>query len=210
MAESNHEPVLTDAELVESFRNAGTGDLRAFAMLMERHEARVMTNCRYISGSPSDAPDLTQEVFVKAYFALGRFEGRSSFKTWIQRIKTNHCLNFVKKERRRQLVDVDDPALGSEEELSVSPKAPGNLDRMDQRARIGTVLDQMSDTLRIPLIMRDMDGFSYQEIAENLGVGLSAVKMRILRAREEFRGSYSTLYGSPIDGHPLTTESDHV
>ena len=200
MNETTDLSALSDEELVAALQASGQGDLRPFSALMERHEAKVLTNCRYISGSPSDAPDLAQEVFVKAYFALKKFEGRSSFKTWIQRIKTNHCINFVKKERRRRFVDVDDPALGGQDELSVSPTAPDSLDQLDQRQRIRMVLDGMTDTLRIPLIMRDMDGFSYQEIADELGIGLSAVKMRILRAREEFRSSFLTLFGEPADG----------
>ncbi|MGI9626494.1 MAG: RNA polymerase sigma factor, partial [Longimicrobiales bacterium] len=188
-------PLLTEAsdeELVERLQKAGSGDLRAFDILVERHQAKVMTNCRYISGSPSDAPDLSQEVFVKAYFALKRFEGRSTFGTWIQRIKTNHCLNFVKK-KRRTMVDVDDPAVSGEESLAVDAKGPGRVEQMDEREKIRAVLDDMGENLRIPLIMCDMDGFSYQEIADEIGIGLSAVKMRILRARQEFREKYSAL-----------------
>ena len=182
----------SDEELVARVKNASSGDLRAFDVLVERHQAKVMTNCRYISGSPDDAPDLSQEVFVKAYFALKRFEGRSSFSTWIQRIKTNHCINFLKKKRHRT-IDVDDPAVAGEDPLSVGPDAPENLERMDEREMIRHVLDQMAETLRVPLIMRDMDGFGYQEIADELGIGLSAVKMRILRARQEFRERYEEL-----------------
>lgn len=191
----------SDEELVERLKEAGQGDLRAFDVLVRRHEAKVTTNCRYISGSPADAPDLTQEVFVKAYFALARFEGRSSFSTWINRIKTNHCINYLNK-KRRPTVDVDDPAYSREAQLSVKPEAPRNLDRMDQRAVIRTVLDEMTDTLRVPLIMRDMDGFSYQEIADELGVGLSAVKMRIARGREEFRTRYAELSEEPREDSP--------
>lgn len=185
-------PDLTDEELVEALQRASAGDLRAFDILVDRHKARVQTNCRYISGSPDDAPDLAQEVLVKAYFALQSFEGRSSFATWIQRIKTNHCINFLKKKRRRW-VDVDDPAVAAEPPLSVSPKAHRTLEQMDQREIIREVLDGMVDTLRVPLVMRDMDGFSYQEIADELEIGLSAVKMRILRARQEFRERYTAL-----------------
>ena len=190
----------SDEELVDEAKAAAPGDFRAFEELMHRHEAKVVTNCRYISGSPSDAPDLAQEVFVKAFFAIPRFEGRSSFKTWIQRIKTNHCLNFVKKANKRSYVDVDDAGLRAADELSVRPDAPGNLEAMDERARISFVLDQMTETLRVPLLMRDMDGFSYQEIADELGVGLSAVKMRILRARDEFREHYEALAERMRDG----------
>ncbi|MDH3222481.1 MAG: sigma-70 family RNA polymerase sigma factor [Gemmatimonadota bacterium] len=191
----------TDEELVRRLREAGQGDLRAFDALVRRHERKVATNCRYISGSPSDAPDLTQEVFVKAFFALKRFEGRSSFSTWIQRIKTNHCINYLNK-KRHPTVDLDDPVFSGEAELSVKPEAPGNLERMDQRAVIRAVLDEMSETLRVPLIMRDMDGFSYQEIADELGIGLSAVKMRIARGRDDFRSRFAELQGEPPKTSP--------
>ena len=183
----------TDEELVGRVKRAGPGDLRAFDVLVQRHQAKVMTNCRYISGSVADAPDLSQEVFVKAYFGLARFEERSSFGTWIQRIKTNHCINHLKK-KRRTMVDVDDPTVAAEVPLSVDPSAPANIDRMVSREMIRTVLDDMGDTLRVPLVMRDMDGFSYQEIADHLEIGLSAVKMRILRARQEFRNKYAELH----------------
>ena len=201
MSDSRELNEASDEELVQKLKEAGQGDLRAFDVLMRRHEAKVATNCRYISGSPSDTPDLTQEVFVKAYFALSRFEGRSSFGTWISRIKTNHCINFVNK-KRRPTVDVDDPTYAGEAELSVKPEAPRNLDSMDQQAVIRAVLDEMTDTLRVPLIMRDMDGFGYQEIAEELGVGLSAVKMRIARGREEFRRRYAELSEAPDTHSP--------
>ena len=76
------------------------------------------------------------------------------------------------------------------EELSVAPVAERRAAAADERERIGRILDSMTDALRIPLIMRDMDQFSYQEIADELGIGLSAVKMRIKRAREQFRQMY--------------------
>lgn len=192
MADRETSREASDEDLVAALQDAPAGDLRAFDVLVERHQAKVLTNCRYISGSPDDAPDLSQEVFVKAYFALQRFEGRSSFATWIQRIKTNHCINFLKKKRRR-MVDVDDPAVAAEGPMSVRPEGARRVEQMDQRQLIREILDGMADTLRVPLVMRDMDGFSYQEIAEELDIGLSAVKMRILRARQEFRERYEAL-----------------
>jgi len=180
----------TDEELVEIAQQALPGDLRAFEELVARHQARVRTNCRYLSGSEEDALDLAQEVFVKTYFNLARFEGRSKFGTWVGRIKVNHCLNHLRKQRDRVMVDVDDEALAGDEALRSARDADDGLDRRQARERIAAVLDGLTEKLRVPLIMRDMDGMSYQEIADELGVGLSAVKMRIKRAREEFRAAY--------------------
>jgi RNA polymerase sigma-70 factor (ECF subfamily) len=175
---------MPDSQLLELIRLAREDDLRPFEELVRRYQKKVNTNCRYLSGSPADAEDLAQEVFVKVYFGLARFEGRSSFETWVQRIKSNHCINFVKK-KRLHTVDLDTP--GVEGAIGVAPKAEWVLEEKDTRARIGGVLLMMTETLRIPLVLRDMDGLSYEEIAEELGIGLSAVKMRIKRGREEFR-----------------------
>ncbi len=185
---------LNDEELVKKAQTAPEGDRRAFELLVRRHQAKVLANCRYLSRSAADAEDLSQEVFVKVFFHLGRFEGRSKFSTWLQKIKVNHCLNFLAKKKRRILVDIEDQKLQNAEELSVGASAERDLGSKRTRVRIEEVLDSMSDTLRVPLVLRDADGLSYQEIAEVLNIGLSAVKMRIKRAREEFR----SLYGKPF------------
>jgi RNA polymerase sigma-70 factor (ECF subfamily) len=183
----------SDEALVQKAQTAPTGDMRAFEQLIERHQERILANCRYISGSADDAQDLAQEVFVKAFFGIGRFEGRSAFGSWLQRIKVNHCLNFLRKRKGRSFVDVEDPTAETDPELHVPADAEGGIRAKDQRERIKQVLDRLPDTLRLPLIMRDLDGLSYQEIADSLQIGLSAVKMRIKRARQEFR----RLYGEP-------------
>ncbi|NNK65094.1 MAG: sigma-70 family RNA polymerase sigma factor [Gemmatimonadetes bacterium] len=185
----------TDEELVERIRSSDRSDLREFEELMNRHAPRVMTNCRHLTGSPTDAEDLTQEVFVKVFFRLDRFEGRGAFGAWIQRIKVNHCLNHLKKQKRRRDVGLDDPSVATAEQLHTPARADAALESWDDRAVIGEVLGLMGDTLRIPLVMCDVDGFAYQEIADHLGVGLSAVKMRIKRGREEFRRLYLDLTG---------------
>ena len=189
---------MTDEELVELVHLAGEGDLRPFDRLVERHRGKVLANCRYLTRAAADSEDLAQEVFLKAFFALERFEGRSSFKTWLQRIKINHCLNYLEKKRRRPVVDVDNPDLRDREELHVAPEAERRVVMMSERERIVTILDSLSETLRVPLVLRDADGASYQEIADQLGIGLSAVKMRIKRAREEFRSRWLDAFGDPL------------
>ena len=194
----NSEQVITDEELVELARQAGEGDLRPFDRLVERHRGKVLANCRYLTRAAADSEDLAQEVFLKAFFALNRFEGRASFTTWLQRIKINHCLNYIEKQKRRQVVDVEDPALTHREEFQVASRAHQLAEASSDRERIVFILDSLAETLRVPLVLRDADGASYQEIADQLQIGLSAVKMRIKRAREEFRSRWLDAFGDTV------------
>lgn len=179
-----------DQELVERARQSPEGDLRAFEQLVERYQEKIVTNCRYLSRSPQDAEDLAQEVFLKVYFGLQRFEGRSAFRTWVQRIKVNHCLNHLKKAEGKTFVDIDDLGQHEGEVLSVKPDVGRRAQAREQGRKISEALDSMPDSLRIPLILRDMDELAYQDIADVLGIGLSAVKMRIKRGRERFQQQY--------------------
>ncbi|MFH1278624.1 MAG: RNA polymerase sigma factor [Candidatus Eisenbacteria bacterium] len=185
-----------DEILVEEAQSALEGDHRAFEALVHRHQAGVLANCRYLSGSAEEAKDLAQEVFVKVYFALPSFERRSMFKTWVQRIKINHCLNHIRKRRGKVFLDADDPKALAAEEMRVEERATGEVEAGADRARIRQVLDSLTETLRIPLILCDLDGLSYQEAADELGIGLSALKMRLKRAREKFREAYGPRRGA--------------
>jgi RNA polymerase sigma-70 factor, ECF subfamily len=195
MNEPDHEPVADiaadpDAELVRRAVHSPEGDLRAFEQLIVRHQGRLVANCRHITRDANNAEDLAQEVAVKAFFGLRKFEGKSTFRHWLQRIKINHCLNHLKKQEGRSFVDIDDEETGTVEELQVAPIAEKRAEQMNDRKLISEILDSMSETLRVPLILCDMDELSYDEVAQTLNISLSAAKMRIKRAREEFRSRY--------------------
>lgn len=164
---------------------ARDGDLRAFEQLVLFYHRRILANCRYLARDPNESEDLAQEVFVKAYFGLHGFEGRSSFRHWLQRIKVNHCLNHLRKQRSQGV-----PVEIEEESMDIPRPAPAVDKELETRQLVDAVLNAMPETLRVPLIMRDMDELSYEEIASALHIGISAVKMRILRAREQFRLLY--------------------
>ena len=188
---SNSPQLPDETELLAQARRAREGDLRAFESLVQLYQKKIVANCRHLTRDPNCAEDLAQEVFVKAYFGIRNFEGRSSFRHWLQRIKINHCLTYIKKRNSSgEQLDIEDPGLQHAEQLQVAPQAQRLAELGSDRDRIRGVLDSMTDTLRIPLVLRDMDGFSYEEVAASLGIGLSAVKMRIKRAREEFRTRY--------------------
>ena len=182
-----------DEQLLQAARSAPEGDLRAFEQLISLYQRRILADCVYLTRDNANSEDLAQEVFVKAYFGLRAFEGRSSFRHWLQRIKVNHCLNHIKKRASRSEVTLDDTGSEDFDELRVEPEVSRRLESAGDRERIDAILESLPAKLRIPLIMRDMDELSYEEIAVSLNVGLSAVKMRVKRARERFRLLYGDL-----------------
>lgn len=179
-----------DEDLVVQALNAPEGDFRAFEKLVRRYQKRVLANCRGITKDPSNAEDLAQEVLVKAFFGLRKLEAKSSFGRWLQRIKINHCLNFIKQRHGRSFLDIEVLETDDFEELQVKVSAEKLAVTISDRQAISAVLESMPSTLRIPLVLCDMDQLSYEEVSEFLGIGLSATKMRIKRARAEFRIRY--------------------
>ncbi len=173
-----------DAELVRRVLEAPEADLRAFETIVLKYRKTVVANCRYMTKDPAHAEDLAQDVFLKVYFTLRSFEGRASFRTWLYRIKVNHCLNHLKKEARKQDLSIEDPGITSRDELTVQPAVERSIADQDNRRQIGKILDSLAESLRVPLIMCDVDELSYQEVADAMGIGLSAAKMRIKRVRE--------------------------
>jgi RNA polymerase sigma-70 factor (ECF subfamily) len=162
----------TDDELVELARERGPHDARPFNALVRRYQGVVKANCRAITRSAVDAEDLAQEVFLKAFFGLKRFEGRAPFRSWLQRIKVNHCLNHLRKTHGAVMLDIEDVPPESYDAMQTAPRAHAALETAADREQIVAVLDTMSDALRIPL---------------------SAVKMRIKRGRAQFRERFVAL-----------------
>ncbi len=177
-------------QLFQTARTAPEGDLRAFESLIESNQRRIVADCRHITRDESVAEDLAQEVFVKAYFGMKRFEGRSSFRHWLQVIKVNHCLNHLKKQKGKTASSIDEDGPKTTEEIKAFSSEDRSEERVSEQQIIHRVLDAMPDSLRVPLVLRDMDELSYEEVAAQLSITLSAAKMRIKRAREWFRGQY--------------------
>ncbi len=174
--------------LFEQARRAPEGDLRAFETLVQQNQRRIVADCRHITRDESVAEDLAQEVFVKAYFGMQNFEGRSSFRHWLQVIKVHHCLNHLKRHKKNQVsIDDEEEGMTNSAELATADRT---LERLSDRQRIHQILETMPELLRLPLVLRDMDELSYEEVAANLKISLSAAKMRIKRAREWFRERY--------------------
>jgi RNA polymerase sigma-70 factor (ECF subfamily) len=192
----------SDEELLEQARKAPEGDLRAFERLVLRYQKRVVSNCRYLTRDPNNAEDLAQEVMVKAFFGVRSFEGKSSYWSWLQRIKINHCLNHIKKQVGRFYVGIEESEVYNFDQLKVRATPEKLAEAIGDQLLIGEVLNSMPTTLRIPLVLCDMDELSYEEVAHTLGIGLSAAKMRVKRGREAFRERYQRLQTAGVATGP--------
>jgi RNA polymerase sigma-70 factor (ECF subfamily) len=179
-----------DEELLTAARKAPEGDLRAFEELVLRYQRKVVANCRYITRDQNNCEDLAQEVLVKAFFGLRSFEGRSSFAAWLRRIKVNHCLDHLRKQMGQSFVGIEEQDVLALDQLKVEITAGKMAGMISDHQLIGEVLDSLPSTLRIPLLLRDMDELTYEEVAQSMGISMPATKMRIKRAREVFRERY--------------------
>lgn len=169
-----------DAGLV---RRVLDGDTAAYRVLVERHEDVLFRRARAILGGDDDAArDVVQEAFVKAYQRLGSCSRPDRFGGWVYRVVRNRCYDELRSPRRRGVPLRAAGTLPGEED----PEA--DLERAGLRRMIGAALGQLSPTLREAFVMKHVDGLSYDEMQEATGVARSALKMRVMRAREELEG----------------------
>jgi RNA polymerase sigma-70 factor (ECF subfamily) len=179
-------PVDTDRDLVTA---AAEGDLDAFEKLVRRHQTRLVGYLRGLTNAESDAEDLAQEAFLRAYRSLKGFRGTSSFRTWLYQIATNVFRNWLEKRRNQAPVNagsIDAPPPGMDE--PVEPMGEENPEaRHLQRDAIERALAALPDDQREAVLLRDVEGFEYREIAEQLGVPLGTVESRIFRGRSRLK-----------------------
>ena len=170
-----------EAELIASVL---AGDADSFEPLVKEHEKKIYNLALRMTGDPDDAYDVAQDAFVKAYTSLKDFRGESAFGSWLYRLASNVCLDFLRREKRRGTVSltVEDEELDIAD-LRFSPE--DELERTELRDAINTALMRLPAAARQMIVMRDVSGLSYAEIAETLDLELGTVKSRIARAREK-------------------------
>ena len=171
----------------ELVRKAQKGDKEAFEELIKRHQHRVFAIARRILKRQEDVEDISQQVFVKAYFSLKRFDQRAAFSTWLYKITVNECWDLLRKKKVRPLVF---EAELSEEQArrytaSENPVAdiPDVSDRLEARERVEGLLAHVERRDRTMLVLKEVEGFSVEEIAEVLNLNANTVKVRLFRAR---------------------------
>jgi RNA polymerase sigma-70 factor, ECF subfamily len=169
--------VQTDDEAL--VRGARSGDLRAFELLVERHQAVVRRVAARIVG-PNHADDVAQDALLRAFHRLDQFRGEAGFRPWLLRITNNTALTFLERERVRR----GEPEEDAEETASRGTPAD-ELELSERRDRLATKILQLSPAHRAVLVLRDLEGLSYEEIADVTDAPLGSVKARLHRARME-------------------------
>ncbi len=176
----------TDELLV---RRAKQGDLTAFDQLVKRHYQRIYALAFQMLGDAEDAADATQETFVKAFERLGSFRGKATFFTWLYRIAINTCKDWLRRPRPLPFSQLEEPEDPSEPTLPLPAEPnPGEIWRQREQAElVWWVLRQLPEEAKTILVLCDMQGLSYSEVAEVLGIPEGTVKSRLHRARQAFK-----------------------
>lgn len=166
------------------------GDVDAYEALVKEYEKNVYNLALRMTGNSEDAADMSQEAFIKAYNSLGAFRGESKFSVWLYRIVSNVCLDFLRSKNRKPTVSLstenDD---GEEVELDIADESQSPeylLDRSLTRDAVRRGLSSLPPEHREILLLREIQGLSYEEIADVLGIEEGTVKSRIFRARKNY------------------------
>lgn len=180
---------MTDQELVAA---AQQGDQAAFGALVEKYQAMAYSLAFRMLGDSEDAADAVQDAFLNAWRALGSFQGQSSFSTWLYRLTSNACIDFLRRAKRRAAISMtvadEDEDAPHETEVPDERWAPEReLERSETHRAIQAGLASLSPEHRQVLVLRELEGLSYQEIAQALGLDEGTVKSRIARARLALR-----------------------
>ena len=180
---------VTETELI---RAARSGDRSAFEALVTANQAMVYSLAYRMTGNPEDAADIAQEAFLNAWRGLGSFGEQSSFSTWLYRLTSNACIDFLRREKRRPALSMtleedsdDDDRQADLPDERFSPER--ELERKEAAQAVRRGLAALSPEHREVLVLRELEGLSYQEISAALGIEEGTVKSRIARARLALR-----------------------
>jgi RNA polymerase sigma-70 factor (ECF subfamily) len=174
--------VIDDAQLI---RDTLAGDSAAFGQLVCKYQDRLYTALAHMGGSPEEARDVVQEAFVQAFVKLETFRGSSAFYTWLYRIAFN--VSVSRKRRQRPTVSLERTRdLSGEEPLDMASPTE-RLERGERAAQVRRAMAALSEEHRAILVLREIEGFDYEQIAEALDVAVGTVRSRLHRARAQLR-----------------------
>jgi RNA polymerase sigma-70 factor (ECF subfamily) len=173
-----------DRELV---RRAQAGDKEAFEELVRRHQHRVFAVAGGILRRREDVEDVAQQVFVKAYFSLKRFDQRAAFSTWLYKITVNECWDLLRKKKVRPLVYESDLSEEQAGQFTAAERLESGAqdvsDKLEAQQQVENLLQGLDERDRMMLILKEVEGFAIDEIAEILNLNANTVKVRLFRAR---------------------------
>ena len=182
----------TEADaLVEAARR---GDPRAFEALVKRYRHRIFSLALHMTGSPSDADDITQDAFVRAFRSMDKFEGRSEFFTWLYRIALNRSLNVRRDQARRRTTDLEDPRVVVAIAVDSGGDPARALELRETYVTLVKAFDKLSPLLKTTVALTMMQGLSYPEAAVVLETTEGTVAWRIHEARKQMRAGIDAFF----------------
>ena len=180
---------MTREEEARIIRRVLDGDTDAFEWIVTEYQRNVYNLALRMVRNSEDAQDMAQEAFIKAYSSLSGFRGDSRFSVWLYRIVSNVCLDFLRKQGKNQTVSLtadEDDGDDAQLDIADSSASPETLlERKMTREAVARGLDTLSPDMRQILLLREMQGLSYDEIGQTLGLEAGTVKSRIFRARKK-------------------------
>lgn len=177
----------------ELIRRSKAGDTESFSQLVQIYERRIVNYAFRMLRDRDDAEDAAQEAFLRAYRKLDTFNGDSAFSTWLYTILNNICLDVLRKRKRtgeQTHISINQNSADDEYEIQIEDSSPGPYDSYRRKAAMKALeaaIGKLSDEHRAVIVMRDINGMEYDEIAKILGISLGTVKSRISRARLALR-----------------------
>jgi len=168
------------------------GNVGAFDQLVQKYRAQIFSVVYNMTSNREDASDLTQEAFIKAFQAIGRFKGKSSFFTWIYRIALNHTMTFLKKRNRRRYIsyeNIDEEAHGTEilERLTAPNRSEKGALASELQEKLNDALQKLSHKHRTVVILHEIEGLEHAEIAAITQTSLGTVRSRLHYAKQELQ-----------------------
>lgn len=181
-----------DREIISAIRE---GDTDTFRLLVEKYETRVYHHCLRIVGDREESTDLTQEVFLKVFRNIHKYEHAYAFYTWLYKITVNCCIDYLRNAKRKikkvplaQLDHWDQSESARDQEIPDEKFCPETeLLTVELRGILNNAVSRLSENLRSTIILKEIEGFSYAEIAEISNCSIGTVKSRMHRAREELK-----------------------
>ena len=181
---------------------ARAGQTEAFGELVRQHQDRLYPTVFRLTGSPEEAQDVLQEAFLRAFTKLDRFQGESSFYTWVYRIAVNLALSQRRKRRPNTQLG-DNPTRSATEIVDPGENDPSlRLERLERDRLIQQALDALAPDHRAVVVLKEYDGLRYEEIAEILSIPVGTVRSRLHRARSELRVRLSSLVDAETPVRP--------
>lgn len=176
---------------------AKAGDIAAFEQLIECYQRKIYNIALRIVGNYDDANDLAQEVLIRIYKSIGSFKQQSSFSTWIYRITTNVCLDDIRKRKNRKVISLDEEIKLDDGEMKRQIVSDDLLpedvaEKSEMRKIVNDAINRLSEEHRIVIVLRDIQGFSYEEISQIVKCPEGTVKSRINRARQVLKNILQT------------------